>query len=113
MLAPAALGIALIAGSPPPAESAATIPLDLYPSRAVSFVGYVAKNRPDTLVRSAILCCRADAQMLSITLDRRLASRAGAWISVRGVAISRDGTLLLRADAVRPVERPADPYLYL
>lgn len=113
MLAPAVLAIALIVGSPPPAESAATIPFDLYPGRAVAFVGHVAKDRPDRLVRSAILCCRADAQTLSLTLDRRLAAGAGTWVSVRGIAIVKDGAFVLRTDTVRAVAPPADPYLYL
>jgi len=116
-LLPAALGLALIAGSPPPSATTATLPLGLYPGEAVAFVGRVAESQgarsPTTLERAAILCCRADAQVLSLPLDVRLSFPAHAWISARGVISLRDGRMVLHADRIDAVAAPADPYVYL
>jgi hypothetical protein len=116
-LVPAALGLALIAGSPPPSAATATLPIGLYPGQSFAFVGRIAQARdarsPTTLERAAILCCRADAQVLSLPLDRRLAIPTHAWISARGVISLRDGRMVLHADRADPVAAPADPYVYL
>jgi len=113
--APAMVLSALILGSPPPPDSTATVPVDLYPGRSVAFTGRIAPSDSSTttLVRSAILCCRADAQQLSLTLDRGLAAKPGAWVDVRGVAVARNRNLVLRVDHIRIVTPPEDPYLYL
>jgi hypothetical protein len=116
-LVPAALLVALIAGSPAPADSVATVPLGLYPGELLAFTGRIAASRDrrstTTLLRPAILCCRADAQMLALTLDRRLSSPPNAWATVRGVVSLRNGRIVLLANDVRPVSAPADQYLYL
>jgi|ERR1700688_64385 len=113
--APAMVLSALVLGSPPPLDSTATVPVDLYPGRAVAFTGRIARSDSSTttLVRSAILCCRADAQQLSLTLDRRLAAKPGTWVDVRGVALARNRSLVLRVDSIRVVTPPEDPYVYL
>jgi hypothetical protein len=113
---PAALLIALAVGSPPPPQTSATIPYDLYPGRTADFTGTVARGPlagSSTLVRFAILCCRADAEPIALELDRRLDARAGTWVNVRGVAIERDGRTVLRVERARTVAAPADPFLYL
>jgi uncharacterized protein DUF1980 len=113
--APAMVLSALVLGSPPPLDSTATVPVDLYPGRSVAFTGRIARSDSSTttLVRSALLCCRADAQQLSLTLDRRLAAKPGMWVDVRGVAVARNRSLVLRVDSIRVVTPPEDPYLYL
>ncbi len=116
-LVPAALLLALIAGSPPPNQALATIPVGLYPGEAFAFTGRAAATRdpqaPTTLLRAAILCCRADAQMLAVTLDRHVAAPANAWISARGVVSLQGGQFVLRATSVAAAPAPLDPYLYL
>ncbi len=113
--APAVVLAALVLGSPPPRETAASIPVDLYPGRAVAFTGRVARSdaTSTTLVRPAILCCRADAQQLSLTLDRRLSAEPGSWLRVRGTAFVRDGRAILKLERAATVRPPQDPYLYL
>jgi hypothetical protein len=113
--APAMVLSALVLGSPPPLDSTATVPVDLYPGRSVAFTGRIARSDSSTttLIRSAILCCRADAQQLSLTLDRRLDAKPGMWVDVRGVALARNRRLVLRIDHIRVVTPPEDPYVYL
>jgi hypothetical protein len=114
--APLVMLIALAAGSPAPLPQRATIPYDLYPGRELEFTGTVAPRagaRATTLVRFAILCCRADAEPLSLELDRRLDARPGAWVRVHGVAIERDAQMMLRVESAVKVDAPADPFLYL
>lgn len=113
--APAMVLGALVLGSPPPLDSTATVPVDLYPGRSVTFMGRIARSDSSstTLVRSAILCCRADAEQLSLTLDRRLDAKVGAWVDVRGIAATRARNLILRVERARVVTPPKDPYLYL
>jgi hypothetical protein len=114
--APAMLLGALAFGSPQPRDSVATIPVDLYPGRSLAFTGRIAAEpvgRPTTLVRFAILCCRADAQALSLELDRRLTFARGAWVDVHGTVVAAQRGLVLRVDSARIVAAPSDPYLYL
>jgi len=116
LAAPAMLLGALAFGSPPPHEMAATIPVDLYPGRSLAFTGRIAAQpagTATTLVRFAILCCRADAQQLSLTLDRRLSFARGSWVDVHGTVIAAHRGLVLRVDSARIVAVPSDPYLYL
>jgi len=115
-LVPAILLAALVAGSPAPQVSRATIPYDLFPGRPLEFTGAVVarpKSATTTLVRFAILCCRADAEPLALELDRRIDARPGTWVTVRGVAIERDARAMLRVENAVRVTAPADPFLYL
>jgi hypothetical protein len=111
-LVPGCLAIAMIAGSPPPAESAATVPLDLYPGRTIEFIGTLASDR-QSVTRAAILCCRADAQVLALQLDRRVPLPAGAWVAVRGTAFELNARTLLHLESARRVPTPTDPFTYL
>jgi hypothetical protein len=111
-LIPACLAIAIVAGSPPPAESTASVPIDLFPGRTIDFIGTLTAERR-SVTRAAILCCRADAQILALRLDRRLSLPAGAWVNVRGTAFERDGKMLLRLELARRVSAPTDPFVYL
>ena len=116
-LVPAALLLALVAGSPPPSEAVATVPIGLYPGEPFAFTGRVAAARdprsPTRLLRAAILCCRADAQMFAVTLERHVAAPANAWIAARGAMSLQDGRLILRTSAVAAAPEPKDPYFYL
>jgi hypothetical protein len=111
-LIPACLAIALVAGSPPPAESTATVPLDLYPGRTIDFIGTLSSERR-SVTRAAILCCRADAQVLALQLDQRVPLQAGAWVDVHGIAVDRDGRTLLHLESAHRIPAPADPFVYL
>jgi len=115
LTAPAIILVALVLGSPPPPDSAATIPVDLYPGRRVTFTGRVVRSDSSAtvLVRSAILCCRADAQQLSLRLDRPLHAKPGTWWYVCGTAVASNSRLVVRVDSARRVTPPSDPYLYL
>jgi hypothetical protein len=114
-LAPSVVLAALVFGSPSPPDSTATIPLDLYPGRRVEFTGRVAQSDASstTLVRAAILCCRADARMLSLRLDRHVGAAQGSWVDVRGTVASAERGPALRVERLLHVSPPADPYLYL
>ncbi len=109
---PAMLLIALIAGSPPPAERAATIPLGLYPGQHVDFIGRLSADRR-AVVRAAILCCRADAQTLALGLDRAAPFAPGTWLEVRGVAFNAANTPRVRIAELHAIQAPPDPFLYL
>ena len=111
-LLPAGLLLALANGSPLPPEAPATLPLGLYPGRAVDFTG-VLRPGGRALARAAILCCRADAQWLELPLSRRSAAAPGTWLRARGrIEAATDG-LRLEAEHLERVAAPADPFVYL
>jgi hypothetical protein len=111
-LLPAALLAALALGSPPPGAATATLPVGLYPGLAVDFTGTV---RPGgrAVGRAAMLCCRADAQLLILPLAVRLPTAAGSWVRVRGTIEGSGGTLRLGNVQAEPVAAPHDPFVYL
>jgi hypothetical protein len=115
-LVPSILAVALVTGSPVPPAPRATIPYELYPGRNVEFTGAIAppvRGGATTLVRFAILCCRADAEPLSLELDRRVNAPTGSWFTVRGVAIRRAASQALHVESIQAIAPPADPFLYL
>jgi hypothetical protein len=110
---PALLFAALVLGSPAPdGDGPATLPAGLYPGRAVRFTGRLAPGGRD-VGRAAMLCCRADAQMLRLALDRRIARPAGTWVEVAGHVIAAPAGLTLHLEHARQVAPPADPFVYL
>jgi len=111
-LLPATLIVALALGSPPPGAATATLPVGLYPGLAVDFTGTV---RPGgrAVGRAAMLCCRADAQLLILPLAVRLRVRDGSWVRVRGTIQGRAETLRLEDVRAEAVAAPADPFVYL
>jgi hypothetical protein len=60
-----------------------------------------------------MLCFRADAQMLRLALDRRIARPAGTWVEVAGHVIAAPAGLTLHLEHARQVAPPADPFVYL
>jgi uncharacterized repeat protein (TIGR03943 family) len=84
----------------------------------VDFVGFVARN-PDTpadellLTRYVITCCVADATVVQV---RVVDVTPGAfaeddWVRVRGRMFPLGREVIVVADSVEEVPRPADPYL--
>ena len=111
-MVPLLLGGALLTGSPPPPEGAATLPLGLYAGRDVDFTGTVRAGG-GAVARAAMLCCRADAEVLTLPLARPVAVPAGTWVRVRGRMQTVHGVLRLGAARVERVAAPADPFAYL
>jgi hypothetical protein len=109
---PLGLLAALVLGSPPPTEGPALLPLGLYPGRTVDFTGRLS---PDgrAVGRAAMLCCRADARLLSLPLDRRLHMAPATWVRVRGRIRSGPAGLYLGDVRAAPVPPPRDPFAYL
>jgi len=108
---PSLMVVALFAGSPPPASALATVSSDtLYAGETIARAGEVrfSDGRP-TLVRSIITCCRADATVTSLPLDRALAP---GWVALRGVIELKATGLRVRVTSWRPIRPPADPYEY-
>jgi hypothetical protein len=110
---PAVLFAALLFGSPAPdGDGPASLPAGLYAGRAVRFVGRLEPGGRD-VARAAMLCCRADAQTLRLSLDRRIARPAGTWVEVAGHVIASPAGLTLHLEHARLVTPPADSFLYL
>jgi hypothetical protein len=109
---PLALLTALALGSPAPDEGFATLPVGLYPGLSVDFTGTL---RPGgrAVARAAILCCRADAEVLELPLAAALRLPPGTWVRVHGAIEPAQGGLRLRVTEAFPVPRPRDPYAYL
>ncbi|MFH1708708.1 MAG: hypothetical protein ABIF71_12450 [Planctomycetota bacterium] len=71
------------------------------------------------LVRFTISCCAADAR--PVVLDVQAGDIQGfnyealpenTWVGVTGTVVTGPAGVTLKADAIQPVERPADEYLY-
>lgn len=91
-----------------------------YNGKRVEMVGQVfplGENRFE-LVRTLILCCAADAQMLAVRVesDHNIDVSSMKWAKVIGqvgFTIKEGHTIpVVNAEKVLPVERPADPYVY-
>ena len=91
-----------------------------YNGKRVELVGQVfplGENRFE-LVRTLILCCAADAQMLAVRVesDRDLDVSSMKWAKVRGrVGFTiKDGHSIpvVNAEKVLIVQQPVDPYVY-
>jgi putative membrane protein len=91
--------------------------------RRVQLAGFVATS-PDTpgglfeLGRFYISCCAADALPTLVAIDpARVAPSTSyptdTWLHVSGQLVRRGREFIVRADSIKPVEAPENPYLYL
>jgi hypothetical protein len=111
-LVPAVLIASLIAGSPLPTQTATTLPLGLYPGASLDFTGIVG-NRGTRVSRATIVCCRADATMLSVSLAQPLRLPDGVWVHVRGTMKATRTGLRLAVASASFIRAPVDPYAYM
>ena len=65
------------------------------------------------LVRFRIICCAADAILLSVKLDRPLKFEAGTWVSVTGQWDGDSTNPGIRVATAVEIEQPDNPYLSL
>jgi hypothetical protein len=113
-LAPCAMLIALVLGSPVPAVplGSGTIE-DLYPGKTLAFTGVASSAAgATTLLRYAITCCRADATAIVLPTNLRLTLPRDTWLTVSGTVANGPGGTYLRATRWQRVAPPADPYVY-
>lgn len=112
-LAPAAMLAGVILAAAPPAYHATETTLaDAFPGERVDFTGAVTQTGgATTLVRYAITCCRADAAPVVVRLERPIPGSRG-WMRVTGIIVQSGGSLRLRAQTIRHIPPPADPFVY-
>lgn len=111
---PGLLFVALAAGSPVPSYATNETRLDdAFAGERIAFTGTVHRHGTATLIqRFEITCCRADASPLAVRMAVPLAFGEGAWVSAGGAMEESAGSLVLRANEVRRIAPPADPFIY-
>ena len=114
LAAPLVLALAIVvgpAGAPPVAQS---VPVDaLYPGEHLRFSGLTASDeRTTSLTRSVMTCCRADAVILRLPLDRKLPVAEHTWIQAEGTIARRGSAFELRVERAARIAPPSDPFLY-
>jgi hypothetical protein len=103
---------AVLAAPPPVYHATETTLADAFPGERIDFTGAVTQTgNATTLVRYAITCCRADAAPIVIRLEKPLPHVQG-WMHARGVLVSANGDLRLRASALQRIAPPPDPFVY-
>jgi hypothetical protein len=112
-VAPAIMLLGAVLAAPPPEYHATETTLaDAFAGERIDFTGLVTQTgSATTLVRYAITCCRADAAPVVVRLQKPLPALKG-WMHARGMLVNDGGELRLRADQLRPVAAPADPFVY-
>ncbi|MDX6632282.1 MAG: hypothetical protein QOG26_287 [Solirubrobacterales bacterium] len=93
--------------------------LDIAPGRSVELLGFVSQAPGSSgslvLSRFYITCCVADAIPLGVTIEPLTAKLAGyrkdQWLDVTGVLAKPGGHYVVRAERVRAVKAPSNPYL--
>jgi len=91
-----------------------------YDGKRVELIGQVFPlgERKFDLVRMLMLCCAADAQMLTVRVvsDHDLQLPAMKWAKATGrvgfIKKGDHGSPALTVEEIVPVQRPADPYVY-
>jgi uncharacterized repeat protein (TIGR03943 family) len=82
----------------------------------VRVVGFVSERGAASyrLGRFVIFCCAADAEALEVSVSGdAVPHRVNDWLEVTGTWVEGPGEVpRLRADEVKPVRRPAEPYEY-
>lgn len=86
----------------------------------VEVIGFVYHREGDPadrflIARFVVACCIADAQGFSLPVQWRAAQDLAndQWVRLTGrVATAPDGTLLIQATDIEPVEAPSNPYIY-
>lgn len=112
-VAPAIMLAGAVLAAPPPVYHATETTLaDAFAGERVDFTGAVTQTgNATTLVRFAITCCRADAAPIVIRLAKAQPHLHG-WVHARGVLVSDNGDLRLRARQLQTIQPPADPFVY-
>lgn len=86
----------------------------------VELIGFVFHKEGDPadrflIARFVVACCIADAQGFSLPVQWKDAASLGndQWIQLTGrVSTASDGSLIVQATEVEPVEAPSNPYIY-
>lgn len=101
--------------------------LELYPGefagKKLRTLGFVYREQgmgPNEFVaaRFSVSCCAADAAVYGLLVESEQGSKLAkdSWVQVTGVLETRmdDGyeTLVLKAEEIKPVKAPNDPYVY-
>jgi len=114
-LAPALMLATLLLGSPVPSYHATETTLsNAFAGEHVEFTGVVTTtgNR-FTLVRYAIMCCRADARPIAVRLHEQPHLVPGSWVHASGTIVREDAELALKVQRIQQVAPPGDPFVYL
>lgn len=78
----------------------------------VDFTGVLTRTgTAATLVRYAIVCCRADASPVVVRLWSAPAQLRG-WVQARGTLVAAGSNLALRAEQLHAIAPPPDPFVY-
>lgn len=88
---------------------------DAFDGTPVTLTGFVTPGDGDfQLTRLVITHCVIDAQAAGIPIRASgAAPETGQWVEVTGaVRSSSDGSLVVRAESVEPIDEPQDPYEY-
>lgn len=108
----ALLLVTAVSGAPAPEIAATETTLaDAYAGERIEFTGAVVHGRGTTsLVRYAVVCCRADARPAVVRVAARIDAR---WAYVEGILVERGGALELVPSRITPIAPPSDPFVYL
>jgi len=113
-IAPAIMLAGSILAAPMPEYHATETTLaGAFPGERVDFTGVLTRTgSAATLVRYAIVCCRADASPIVVRLSAAPPHLLHGWVQARGTLVQDGSNLLLRADRLRAIAAPADPFVY-
>ncbi len=113
-VAPAIMFAGAILSAPPPLYFASETTLsDAFAGERMVFRGALAQDGARaSLVRFAVMCCRADAQPVAVRLKNALHERNGQWVVAHGTLVSNGGALALDVATYERTSAPADPFLY-
>lgn len=109
----AAMLLGTVLSAPPPAYHATETTLGgAFPGERVTFSGVLTRTGTTvTLVRYAIVCCRADAAPVVLRLQSAPPSLQG-WVRAAGVLVAQHGTLALKPLSLARIAPPSDPFVY-
>jgi putative membrane protein len=93
--------------------------LDIAPGQQVVLTGLVMKSAkspgaPFELGRFYVTCCIADALPISVPIDETLVRGSYSkddWLEVTGALDQQGKRFVVKAERIRPVSEPDDPYL--
>ena len=104
---------ALVAVPPPVYRATETTLSQAFPGERLTFTGRITKSQnATTLVRFAIICCRADASPVVIRLAKATTLNDGTWTTATGTIVPTAAGLALDAKRLTPVPPPSDPFVY-
>lgn len=98
-------------------ENASAAEIAGLPVDVVGFVYRAAEDPPDRfrVARFVVACCIADAKGFALPVAWRAAATLppDQWVRVTGrIGIAPDGSPLILAASVEPIEVPRNPYIY-